>query len=199
MAWRRAYEDAELTQSAKNGISMNHQLHFWFDHARFALKPLRETSECIIVQWHWLRSSLLQALDVIPSDEDIENTLRYVGVMDQGWGDWVQDLAFRPSGVAIQTGQTFLLEKHEQMPSWDLLEIQWDLLRVAAICGAADLTDDYYDPENRWERECDEAISARQQAIAAQYAILTGQGSISAKEEMKEAGKRKEDSRAPPG
>jgi len=26
-----AFEDAGITQSAKNGISMSHQIHFWFD------------------------------------------------------------------------------------------------------------------------------------------------------------------------
>ncbi|KAK3352891.1 hypothetical protein B0T25DRAFT_543054 [Lasiosphaeria hispida] len=52
MAWRRMFEDAGITQSAKNGISMSHQIHFWFDNARFALKPLRETPEGVVVQWH---------------------------------------------------------------------------------------------------------------------------------------------------
>ncbi|KAL2139811.1 hypothetical protein VTI28DRAFT_4666 [Corynascus sepedonium] len=43
----------------------------------------------------------------------------------------------------------------EDKPSWDLLKMQWYLLRVAAICGAADVTDDYHDdidPEVLLER-----------------------------------------------
>lgn len=47
------------------------------------------------------------------------------------------------------------------------------------------MTDDYYDEENQDERELDEVIFARLRVIAAEYAALTGQGSISAKEEMK--------------
>jgi hypothetical protein len=182
MAWRRAFEDAGITQSAKNGISMNHQIHFWFDNARLALKPLREIpGEGIIVQWHWLKRSTLKPLmDILPNQYSRESWL-YAGLTDGSWGD---NLAHRPSGVAIRTGQTFLLRSHEEMPSWDLLEMQWDLLRVAAICGAADVTDDYYDYDN--PREYDEVVAARLHHTAVGQAVIAGQGSMLAKEETKE-------------
>lgn len=213
MMWRRAFEDAGITQSAKNGILMNHQLHFWFDNARFALKPLREIpGEGIIVQWHWLKRSILKPLVYILPSQDSRETLLHAGVTDGSWGD---NLAHRPSGVAIRTGQTFLLRAHEEMPSWDLLEMQWDLLRVAAICGAADVTDDYYDYEDPDEHGFDEAVAAKQRAMATGQAVIAGQGSsMLAKEETKveapakgkeevkeeitakEAGKEKEEGRA---
>ncbi|TPX14515.1 uncharacterized protein E0L32_005479 [Thyridium curvatum] len=164
-AWRRAYEDTELTQSAKNGISMNRQLYFWFDQARFALKPLRETPEGIIVQWHWLKETFFKPRALIEPEETVQQTVRYSGVEDGSWGN---SLAHRPSGVAIQTGQTFLLPAHEQMPSWDLLQMQWNLLRVAALCGAAGITDDYYDYEDLDEHEYDIAVWAKKRAIDAE-------------------------------
>ncbi|KAK0725191.1 hypothetical protein B0H67DRAFT_123481 [Lasiosphaeris hirsuta] len=103
MVWRRAYEDVAITQSVKNGISMSHQIHFWFYNARFALKPLRETSEGVVVQWHWLKRSILKPLTYIrPND----NMLHQAGVMDWNWG---HDLAHRESGMRIRTGQRFLL------------------------------------------------------------------------------------------
>ncbi|KAK1749340.1 hypothetical protein QBC47DRAFT_395968 [Echria macrotheca] len=169
MAWRRNFEDAGITQSAKNGISMNHQIRFWFDNARFALKPLRETPEGIVVQWHWLKKSILKPLTYISLDDNNNNNiLHQAGVMDQSWGN---NLAHRESGVRIQTGQTFLLraDEAEDKPSWDLLQMQWDLLRVAAICGAADVTDDYYDYEHLDERGYDEAVAAKQRAILVEF------------------------------
>ena len=170
MAWRQMFEDAGMTQSSKNGISMNHQIRFWFDNARFALKPLRETSEeGSVVQGHWLKRSILKPLICILPSQDSRETLLHAGVTDGSWGD---NLAHRPSGVAIRTGQTLLLRAHEEMPSWDLLEMQWDLLRVAAICGAADVTDDYYDCEDPDERGYDEAVAAKQRAIAAGQAVI---------------------------
>lgn len=141
MAWRRQYEDAAITESTKNGISMNHQIHFWFNNARFALKPLRQTQDGIVVQWHWLKRAILKPRAGIMATQDI---LLQAGLTDQSWGEF---LAHRRSGVPIQTGQTFVLraEKPEDLPSWELLEMQWNLQRIAAICGAADVTDDYYD------------------------------------------------------
>ncbi|KAK3353700.1 hypothetical protein B0T25DRAFT_581417 [Lasiosphaeria hispida] len=144
MAWRWMFENVGITQSAKNGISMSHQVHFWFDNARFALQPLRETPEGVVVQWHWLKRSVLKPLVYI-------------------------------------------------FPTKDLLEMQWNLLRVAAICGAADVTDDYYDYEHPDERGYDEAVAAKQRAITARQVItagqavtIAGQGSVLAKEETKE-------------
>jgi len=45
--------------------------------------------------------------------------------------------------------------------------MQWKMLRVAAICGAAGFTDDYYDLDDE-ERSRDEVVTARQNAILAQ-------------------------------
>ena len=173
-AWRQNFEDASITQSAKNGISMNHQLNFWFHNARFALKPHRETPEGIVVQWHWLKRPVLKPLVYIRSDIDID-ILHQAGVMDLAWGDTGTDidtLAHRESGVRIRTGQTFMLRRHENMPcpSWGLLEMQWDLLRVAALCGAADVMDEYYDDfEDRDERGYDEGVAAKQREILTEY------------------------------
>ncbi|KAL2185695.1 hypothetical protein L209DRAFT_756927 [Thermothelomyces heterothallicus CBS 203.75] len=166
MAWRRIFEDAAISNSPKNGISMSRQIHFWFDKTKFALKPLRQTPEGIVVQWHWLKESILNPLVYILPNEDI---LLQAGVTDRNWGKGL--IAHRESGVRIQTGQTFLLRQHEDMPSWELLEIQWNLHRIAAICGAADVTDDYYyDFEDRDERGFDEVVAAKQRAIAARQA-----------------------------
>ena len=141
MAWRRQYQDANITQSPQNLISMNHHLHFWFDNARFALKPLRQTRNEIVLQWHWLRYGILKPRTMIKEDQDL---LVQAGLTDQV--SWGTNLAHRKSGVRIQTGQTFVIraENPEDLPSFELLELQWDLLRVAAICGAAEATDEDY-------------------------------------------------------
>ncbi|KAK3938474.1 hypothetical protein QBC46DRAFT_440494 [Diplogelasinospora grovesii] len=158
LVWGETFQNADITQSAKNGISMSNHVHFWFDNARFALKPLRETPEGIV------KAILKPAVWIFP-DQDI---LLQAGLTDQNWGD---SLAHRRSGVTIRTGQTFLLraDNPEDKPSWELLEMQWNLLRVAAICGAADVTDDYYDYREPEERGYDETIAARQSAILAEW------------------------------
>ncbi|KAK3905994.1 hypothetical protein C8A05DRAFT_12221 [Staphylotrichum tortipilum] len=144
LAWRRQFEDARITQSPKNYLSLNHQIHVWFDNARFALKPLRQTSATeIVVQWHWLKRSKLLPRTLVGQSQ--ETFLQMAELNDASWGSC---LLLRPTGVPIETGQTFVLraENPEDLPSFELLEMQWNLLRVAAICGAADVTDaSYYD------------------------------------------------------
>jgi len=169
LAWREEFQNADITQSAKNGISMNSQIHFWFDNARFALKPLRKTPEAVVVQWHWLKRAVLKPRTHIRPDQDI---FLQAGLTDQNWGEC---LAHRRSGVPIRTGQTFILraENPEDLPSWELLQMQWDLLRVAAICGAADVTDDYYDLD---EEDCaqDQVVAAIQNAIFTEHGARKG-------------------------
>jgi len=55
-------------------------------------------------------------------------------------------LAHREGGLPIRTRWTFTIraENSENIPSWDLLYLSWNLLRVAAIWGAANVTDDEY-------------------------------------------------------
>ncbi|KAK3899180.1 hypothetical protein C8A05DRAFT_46684 [Staphylotrichum tortipilum] len=144
LAWRRHFEDARITQSPKNYLSLNHQIHVWFDDAQFALKPLRQTSTTeIVVQWHWLkRSKLLPRTRIGQSQQTF---LQMAELNDTSWGSC---LAHRRTGVPIETGQTFVIraEDPEDLPSFELLELQWNLLRVAAICGAANVSDaSYYD------------------------------------------------------
>jgi hypothetical protein len=143
LAWRAQFEDARITQSPKNYLSLGSHVHLWFDNALFALKPLRQTPTEIMVQWHWLKRSRLLPRTFV--DYPQETFLQMAELNDASWGSC---LAHRKSGVPIQTGQTFVIraEKPEDLPSFELLELQWNLLRVAAICGAGDVTDaGYYD------------------------------------------------------
>jgi hypothetical protein len=42
------------------------------------------------------------------------------------------------------------------VPSWDLFSLQWDLIRMASLCGAAEASDD-----DDWESDDDEAPQAK--------------------------------------
>ncbi|CAK7564432.1 MAG: hypothetical protein SEPTF4163_002323, partial [Sporothrix epigloea] len=57
------------------------------------------------------------------------------------WGP--QPVAHRKSGLPLRTGQIFTIraENPEDLPSFELLDMQWNLLRVAAMSGAAEAED----------------------------------------------------------
>ncbi|CAK7229636.1 hypothetical protein SCUCBS95973_007290 [Sporothrix curviconia] len=76
-----------------------------------------------------------------------------------GWG--APEVAHRRSGIRIQTGQLYTIRANapEQLPSMELLQLQWDLLRIAAMSGAADVYDDNGDDSDD-QCEDDELCSA---------------------------------------
>lgn len=124
----------------------------------------------MVVQWHWLKRTTLKPTTIIRADDD--DFLARAGLVDQSWGE---QLAHRRSGMTVRTGQTFTItaDDPEDIPSFELLQMHWDLLRIAAISGAAGLVDEDYlsdddygdegaigvsqgeEPErlSRWERE----------------------------------------------
>ncbi|KAK3941404.1 hypothetical protein QBC46DRAFT_353249 [Diplogelasinospora grovesii] len=167
--WAQQYQLLTETEATQNGISMNHQIHHWFDNAKFALKPLKplgQDNNSIVVQWHWLKPTIFKPKDRTCRYDSTATILERAGLTDKNWGTC---LAHRESGIPIRNGQIFTIraENPEDLPSWDLLELSWNLLRVAAICGAADVPDDYYDESDDDDEEWPEhaviaAITARQ-------------------------------------
>jgi len=173
--WAQKYQLFAETEQAQNGISMNHQIHHWFDNARFALKPLRcPDDNSIVVQWHWLKTATLKPWDRAPCHEPTASILERAGLTDKNWGE---RLAHRESGIPIRTGQIFTIraENPEDLPSWDLLELSWNLLRVAAICGAADVDDAYWNAPHNDDEYVASQQAAREDRTASQPAA--GQGS----------------------
>lgn len=68
----------------------------------------------------------------------------------------------------MRTGQTFLLraDQPEDLPSYELLELHWAFQRMAAIYGAAGVSDEYYEDYGCLdERGYDEEVAAKQRAV----------------------------------
>lgn len=129
-------KDRNVTESPQNLISMNGQLHTWFNNCRMALKPIGETEKGVVVQLHWLNQSEYTPDSDVNSDW-INILISKTGIKKcQSWG-YIP--AHRASGLSLDTGQTFVLESEnpDHVPSFQLLKLSWDLSRVAAICGAA--------------------------------------------------------------
>lgn len=117
-------------------------LNLWWKQARFALKPLKKDDDNLItVQFHWLkRSGLTQTQEV--SGQDVLAQAGLHGSASLSWGTPLH--AHRMSGFPLLTSQTFVIraEDKSDLPSFELLQLQWDLHRVAATCEAANVTDD---------------------------------------------------------
>lgn len=144
--WTKLSKNREFRRSAQNRVHVSHQLHMVFAEAKMALKPLCKTDDgSIIVQFYWLKETLLKPQDFVTKPHDsvsFDELLNRAGLADnQAWGT---PLARRKGGRRLKSGQIFVLKENQakDIPSFDLLRLSWDLTRVAAICGAANSTDD---------------------------------------------------------
>lgn len=103
-----------------------------------ALKPLRTTGGLTTVQFHWLEPSR-SSPDTSIRDVCFEDLIGRVGSFPTSNG------AHQFSGVPLSTGHIFTFwDRVDQSwnPNFDLLQLSWDLRRVATICGA------YREPED---------------------------------------------------
>ncbi|KAK4064901.1 uncharacterized protein Triagg1_8900 [Trichoderma aggressivum f. europaeum] len=155
----KIFFDQKVAETPQNFISLNSQLHVWFDNGRMALKPLRELADGTVqVQLHWLNKSTLK-----PTEDcnNISLAKDSAGIREnQSWGTIT---AHRQSGLPLETGQVFNLSAlyRDNIPSFDLLQLSWNLLRVVAICGAAepsDLSDSDDDDDYGYEVETQTAM-----------------------------------------
>lgn len=144
LAWFQQHRnhDGSLIQSPQNLLSLSPQLQSWWYNLKFALKPLRKQEDGIVVQRHWLKLSTLAPTDKIPIGANLSES-----VDPQGWGDDCGNLlVHHKSGRRIKTGHTFVIraENPEHLPSFDLLEVQWNIARVATISGLSKVPGDHF-------------------------------------------------------
>lgn len=139
-SWRAAFSNRAVSESPQNLLSLGKHMHCMWDRALFALKPLSATDREVTVQFHWLKRSRKVTSGEFGSFDAAMQAI--CGGDTRGWGP--PQLAHRPSGLRIETGQLFTIraDTSEQLPSMDLLELQWNLLRVSAMYGAADVYDE---------------------------------------------------------
>ncbi|KAL9477342.1 hypothetical protein ACSS6W_007183 [Trichoderma asperelloides] len=128
------FDDTYFPKRVENMLCLNRQLQHWWYDGRFALKPLRKEGDKIIVQWYWLKDSFLRPMQPIRMIDDMSSL-----VDPHGWGDDIEEsFAQHKSGRKIETGHIFAIGggNPEHLPAFELLELQWYLVRVAAISGA---------------------------------------------------------------
>ncbi|KAK4066732.1 hypothetical protein Trihar35433_7159 [Trichoderma harzianum] len=154
--------DPNFLRSPQNMLSLNRQLSWWFQGGKVAFKPLRKTNcSSLAVQVHWLKKSELEPTQLFTDDMSLCRVADSAGITygcagKEGWGRCVTPYY---GGLGMETGHIHgLVENYGiEPPSFELLQLSWDLLRVAAICGATqpvfcsdEVTEDnndYYDDD----------------------------------------------------
>jgi hypothetical protein len=157
--------DNSIIDSVSNMICLESQLHRWWSLAYLAFEPLEKLPNGTRVRIRWLPRTGFSVIQGINLDTDPRDHLHKpleVGVIG------MRDLR---SGHPLVDGSVVDLtsEDPDTEVSYDLLALQWDILRMAALCGAAEAADDpSWDPDaedpvydaDRWIQEMDEEREA---------------------------------------
>jgi hypothetical protein len=134
-SWIATFTNPDLMESPQNHISLSSTSDFLFRRARLAFKPLRSADPNERrLQLHWLKPSAFRIFNSYFYD----NPLEHVGLNAENTKIWGDRFADRNMWLRFKTGHVFTIraENPADLPDWDMLELQWDLLRVAAIAGA---------------------------------------------------------------
>ena len=138
-AWRDCVVGPDTTETADNLLAFAAHVHSLWGDARFALKPFKMNPEKteLIVQFYWLPSteySQQQPLFPVPT---IENNLRQSPKNAKLWDCETEHIISSGHQVVFKTANP---DTHP-LPSMDSLQMQWNLIRLQALSGAADADD----------------------------------------------------------
>lgn len=131
--------------SARNAICLSPLLHHWWGRGYIAFEPLEKLHNGTRVRVRWLRRTGFSVSDRVPLDTDPTDHLHPPSIA--GSLDIVDSCSGHP--VLDRSVLDFTSDDPGTEVSHDLLQLQWDLLRMAVLCGAFEATDDpYWDPED---------------------------------------------------
>ena len=135
-----------VSDKAWNMISLNTQLHRWWGKAYFGfrcqgiLPGPTDKQQLIRLQFHWLPGALSNERN----KEDLRTHLSHT------WGPQQGVAAFRVTGQPITTGDVFdvVVAAEDALKMKAAFDLQWALIRVAALVGAANVYADAADSDD---------------------------------------------------
>lgn len=131
--------DDHIIDSVRNMICLNPVLHQWWGKGYFALEPFERIENGTRVRLRWLKQSPFTVYDKV---ENLATDPRHLLRSPQEEG--VVAMRDFASGHPLLDGAIFDLTsgRPENEVSYDLLKLQWDLLRMTALSGAGEAADD---------------------------------------------------------
>ncbi|KAH8805662.1 hypothetical protein F5884DRAFT_755225 [Xylogone sp. PMI_703] len=142
--WKKALLTEKRTEVCENLISMSPNAHAYWGRAYFALKPIKvsDDKKSMTVQFFWLQKSQvpkLVTLGEVPQTVATTNTVNKV------------KLHHYDTNEPLHSGEMITITTDDPvktpLPSRDLLDMQWTLHRLTALCGGAEAIDYIYNPD----------------------------------------------------
>ena len=135
-----------VIDTPQNLICLSPQLHRWWGAARIGLEPIMEVEQKdgkkgVRVRLRWLRRSTLSV------SQHLSMETRPEAILEEGYFRHSNVNTLRPiaDGEVIDLFERVVIEKGKERtipaPSKDILSLQWDVIRMASLCGAAEAVD----------------------------------------------------------
>ncbi|GJD04911.1 tat pathway signal sequence [Colletotrichum higginsianum] len=173
LLWVYGPNDNTAIDTVTNMICLSPQLHDWWSRGYFALEPIRFWSEplpdstpdkpdrpdraakkrkipekwSIQIRFHWLRKT-----DVPMLTSKVKFSDDPITMMQEPAGEGLVRAFNATTCRQVENGQIFTMtaDSRDRLPDYDILLLQWDLLRMWRLAGGADptvypLDDDFLD------------------------------------------------------
>ena len=132
-----AESGSEILDTAANKISLNPLLYRWWSKGLIGFEPRERLGSGVRVKFWWLKTAHKALTDKgVDLAEDPRNALR-----DPAGVVTIYD--FRtPRPILSRTLIDIVSDDPSLVPNWEILELQWDLIRMCSLCGAGEAPDE---------------------------------------------------------
>lgn len=129
--------DNNIIDTAPNMVALSPLLHRWWGMALFGLEPVEKIEKGIRLRFRWLKRTGLRMREPTQLDADPLQVFLPPPVLD---ADGIVAVHRTETGRPIVDGEIvdITAEDESAVPNWDLFSLQWDLIRMASLCGAAE-------------------------------------------------------------
>ncbi|KAK7422545.1 hypothetical protein QQX98_001568 [Neonectria punicea] len=150
---RLLMEDENIIDTAQNMVALSPCMHKLWRTAKFGLEPISKIEKGIRVRFRWLHRTGLTMKNQVQLDLDprmvlqtgsnsipaAQNSKTFRPVLDGEMIDiTAKDKPSDPDGSAPTYDES-------TVPNWDVFCLQWDLVRIASLCGAGEEVDEDVD------------------------------------------------------
>jgi hypothetical protein len=140
--------DGNIIDTAANMVALQPLLHRWWGKAMIGFEPIEKIEKGIRLRVRWLPKTRLAMNDDVALDLNPRECLQPYSDQDGHVG-----IAHSKTYLPIIDGTVIDITAQDEsaVPSWDLFSLQWDLIRMASLCGAAEASDN-----DDWESDDDD-------------------------------------------
>ena len=140
--------DGNIIDTAPNMVALQPLLHKWWGKAMIGFEPIEKIEKGIRLRVRWLPKTTLAMQDKVALDLNPSECLQPYSDQD-GYVGIAHSKTYRP--IVDGTVIDITAQDESAVPSWDIFSLQWDLIRIASLCGAAEASDD-----DDWELDDDD-------------------------------------------